>query len=54
MPLLISQIRLKIRCSYGLRNHVVLSVDTTVLEEYTSSIRMVDISRVTEESGYTG
>jgi len=29
-------------------------VDTTDLEEYTSSIHKVDISRVTEESGYTG
>jgi hypothetical protein len=29
-------------------------VDTTDLEEYTSSIHKVDISRVKEESGSTG
>jgi len=54
MPLLISQKRLIRSCSYGLRNRVVLSVDTTDLEEYTSSIHKDDISRVKEESGYTG
>ena len=54
MPLWISQIRLMRSCSYGLRNHVVLSVDTMVLEEYTSSICKVDISRITEESVHTG
>jgi hypothetical protein len=41
-------------CSSGLINHVVLSVDTTILEEYTSTIFKVEVSRMTEQSGYTG
>jgi hypothetical protein len=54
MPPLISQKRFIRSCSCGLRNHVVLSVDTTNLEDYTSSIHKVNISRVKEESDYTG